>query len=192
MHIRRALLSTAAVALVAAMPAFAQQPAGNPRAATPQRELSQQDMNFMKEAATGGMAEVDLGKLAEQNAANPEVKQFGARMVRDHGKANQQLTAIAGKKGVQLPQNLDPQHAQKRDQLAQLHGAEFDRAYMSDMVKDHDKDIQAFRHEAQSSQDPDLRRFARETLAVIEQHDQMAHNVDHSIVGVGSSGTPRR
>lgn len=192
MRIRHALLSTAAIALVAAMPAFAQQPAGGPRPAMSQRELSQQDMSFMKEAAAGGMAEVALGKLAEQNAANPEVKQFGARMVRDHGKANEQLMGIASRKGIQLPQNLDPQHAQKRDRLAQLRGGEFDRAYMTDMVKDHDKDIQAFRHEAQNSQDPDLRGFAREALAVIEQHDKMAHNVDNSLVGVGSSRAPRR
>ena len=187
----RLVLSTAAIALLAAMPAFAQQPAG-PHAATPQREMSQQDTNFMKEAAAGGLAEVELGKLAQQKAASVEVKNFGARMVRDHGNANEQLTEIATKKSVQLPQQLDPQHAQKRDQLAGLRGADFDRAYMSDMVKDHDKDIQAFRHEAQTGQDPDLRRFARDTLAVIEQHDQMAHKTQNSIVGVGSSHPPRR
>jgi putative membrane protein len=191
MRIRHALLSTASVALIAAMPALAQQAASGARSATPPHELSQQDMNFIKEAAAGGLAEVELGKLAEQKAASFDVKQFGARMVRDHGKANEQLTEIASKKGIQLRKDLDPQQAQKRDQLGQLRGAEFDRAYMGDMVKDHDNDIRAFRHEAQSSQDPDLRRFARETLAVIEQHDRMARNVDSSLVGVGSSHSRR-
>src|SRR5258707_12297553 len=131
MRIRHALLSTAAVALIAAMPAFAQQPASGARGATPKHELSQQDMNFIKEAGAGGLAEVELGKLAEQKAASFDVKQFGARMVRDHGKANEQLTEIATKKGIRLRKDLDPQQAQKRDQLGQLRGAEFDRAYMS-------------------------------------------------------------
>jgi putative membrane protein len=192
MSTRLALLSTAAAALLLALPALAQQPTTGVRSALPKQELSQQDMNFMKEAAIGGMAEVELGKLAEQNAASQDVKQFGGRMVHDHSGANEQLTGIASRKSVQLPQNLDPQHAQIRDRLAQLRGAEFDRAYMRDMVKDHDEDIKAFRHEAQAGQDPDLRRFARETLAVIEQHDRMAHSIDSSLVGVGSSPAPRR
>jgi putative membrane protein len=112
--------------------------------------------------------------------------------VSDHSSANEQLTGIASRKGIQLPPNLDPQQAQIRDRLAQLRGAEFDRAYIRDMVKDHDQDIPGFRREAQTGHDPDLRRFARETLAVIERHDKIAHNLENSLVGVGSSHAPRR
>lgn len=145
----------------------------------------------MKDAAIGGMTEVELGKVAQQNAQSQQVKEFGARMVQDHSKANDQLQSIAQQKGVQLPQQLDSEHQQMRDRLAGLHGDAFDRAYMKMMVTDHDKDSKAFRKEAQNGHDRDLKKFARETLNVIEQHDQLAHNVEHQLVAVGSSRNSR-
>ena len=186
----RLVLSTAAIALLAAMPAFSQQPAG-PRAATPQREMSQQDMHFMKEAAAGGLAEVELGKLAQQNAQDDQVKRFGARMAQDHGNANTELTALASGKGMTLPQQLDAKHAQLRDRLARLKGAEFDRAYMREMVRDHDADMKAFRREAQTGADPDIKAFAQKTLTVVEQHDKLAHDTTTALTATGSSH-PRR
>jgi putative membrane protein len=148
-------------------------------------------MEFMKNAAIGGMAEVELGKLAQQNGHSPDVKSFGARMVQDHSRANDQLTNIAKDRGVQLPQQLDTEHMSMRDRLTKLQGDAFDRAYIKMMVADHDKDVKEFRREAQTGQDRELKRFARETLTVIEQHDQLAHNIDRSMVAVGSSRGPR-
>ena len=107
----RLYLSSAAIALMLAAPAFAQQPGGHsptaPSATAPAAvRLSQADMKFIHEAAMGGMAEVEIGRVAERNAQNPQVKQFGARMVKDHDAANAQLTAIATGKGATLPQNV--------------------------------------------------------------------------------------
>jgi len=192
MPIHRRLLSTLAVTLLLSGPAFAQHPmAGPQRNAAAQRELSQKDMEFMKNAAIDGMAEVELGKLAQQNGHSPDVKSFGARMVQDHSRANDQLTNIAKERGVQLPQQLNSEHMAMRDRLAKLQGDAFDRAYIKMMVADHDKDMKEFRRQAQTSQDRELKRFARETLAVVEQHDQLAHNIDRSMVAVGSSRWPR-
>ena len=190
MHTRTGFLSSFAIALVLAAPAFAQQnrPAAPAQSAqqTEQR-LNQKDIGFVKEAALGGIAEVELGKLAEQNGNNVQVKEFGARMVRDHGNANNELQTIASGKGVTLPQQLDPTHMQLRDRLAKLKGAEFDRAYMREMVQDHDKDVKAFRQHAQSGTDPDVKQFAQKTLPTIEEHDSMAHDIVKSLTAVGSS-----
>src|SRR5436305_333566 len=192
MPISRHLLSTLAVTLLLSGPAFAQHPmAGSQKAAAPQHELNQKDREFVKNAAIGGMAEVELGKLAQQNGHSPDVKSFGARMVQDHSRANDQLTNIAKERGVQLPQQLDTEHMAMRDRLAKLQGDAFDRAYMKMMVADHDKDVKEFRRQAQTGQDRELKRFARETLTVIEQHDQLAHNIERSMVAVGSSRGPR-
>src|SRR5437763_14745814 len=100
-HMRNglALSSTLALALALATPAMAQQTRPMPA----QPAMTQPDMNFMKEAAAGGLAEVELGKLAQQNGQSDQVKQFGARMVTDHGNANQQLTSLASGKGMTLP-----------------------------------------------------------------------------------------
>jgi putative membrane protein len=196
MSIHRYLLSTAAaIALVISLPALAQQPMPSQRnAAMPsqqQQQLSKADQEFMKNAAIGGLAEVELGKLAQQNGHAQQVKDFGSRMVQDHGQAGDQLKSIAQQKGVQLPQQLDSEHMAMRERLAKLQGDAFDRAYMRAMTSDHDKDVKEFRKEAQTAKDPDLKRFARDTLNTIEQHDQLAHNVDRQLTSTGSSRSPR-
>ena len=180
-------VSALAVAAVIAGPGFAQQM----RAAPQPQQLSRADLSFANEAAVGGAAEVELGKLAQQNAQSDEVKQFGARMVRDHSAANDDLAKLARDKNVTLPNGLDKQHQQLRDRLARLRGAEFDRAYMREMTKDHDKDLKVFRHEAQSATDPELKQFAAKTAGIVEQHDKMAHDIGQSLTAVGSSHRPR-
>ena len=173
MRLRLGLLSTAAISLMLAMPAFAQQPRpANPNTATlstaspnAARELDRADMNFVKEAAIGGMAEVEMGKVAEQNAQDPQVKEFGNRMVRDHSDANTKLTTIANGKNVQLPKELDQKHAQMRDKLARLKGAQFDREYMREVVKDHEKDVKEFDRMSRDARDSDVRAFAARWFA---------------------------
>jgi putative membrane protein len=85
---------------------------------------------FMREAAAGGLMEVELGKLAEQQGSETDVKQFGRRMVADHSQANQELQDLASQKDVKLPSALDAKQKAQRDQLAKLSGSAFDRAYM--------------------------------------------------------------
>src|SRR4029077_20537772 len=98
--------------------------------------LSEKDKTFMKKAAKGGMMEVTMGKMAEQNAQSDDVKSFGKRMVTDHSKANDELKSIASKKGFELP---NKEHAGKWTS---------DKAYMDMMVKDHEKDLAEFKEEA--------------------------------------------
>ena len=191
MRTRTGFVSAFVLAAVLAGPAFAQQN----RAAAPaqpapqaqQQQVNQKDLAFAKEAALGGIAEVELGRLAEQNGQNDQVKQFGTRMARDHGAGNNELGMIASGKGVTLPDQLDQKHMQTRDKLAKMKGAEFDRAYMREMVEDHDKDLKAFRQHAQSATDPELKNFAQKMVPVIEEHDRLAHDIMKSLTAVGSS-----
>lgn len=198
----RLFLSTAAVALMLAAPAIApavasaqtmKNTSAAPATTTPNagQQLNKQDRKFVNDAALGGMFEVALGKIAQQNAQDDKVKQFGARMVQDHSQANDELKTIAGKQGIDLPQQLDQKHEQLRGRLAKLQGAAFDRAYMADMVRDHNEDMAAFRHEAQSGRDPAIKQFAAKTLHVLGAHDRMAKDIDHSLTASGSSRAPR-
>lgn len=132
--------------------------------------LSSSDEKFIKEAAQGGMAEVELGRLAATKASNPEVKQFGQRMVDDHSKANTELMDIAKRKNVTVPTALAGKHKSEHDRLAKLTGAEFDRAYVRLMLDDHRKDVAEFKKEASSAKDSDLRSFASQSLPVLQQH----------------------
>src|SRR5581483_10268084 len=103
------------------------------------------DRQFVKKAAEGGLAEVQLGQLATEKAASPEVKQFGQRMVDDHTKANEQLKQVASDEGVTIPDKLSAKDAATKARLEKLSGKAFDHAYMRDMVMDHTKDVSDFR-----------------------------------------------
>jgi putative membrane protein len=128
------------------------------------------DSSFVNEAAIGGMAEVELGKLASTKAANAEVKKFGQMMVTDHTAANNELKALASKKGWTLPTDLDSSHKSTADDLKGRNGADFDSAYVDEMVDDHEEDVKAFEDKANNATDPDLKAFAQKTLPVLRKH----------------------
>jgi putative membrane protein len=135
------------------------------------------DQTFAKKAVVGGLAEVQLGKMAVEHATSPDVKQFGQRMVEDHGNANRELMALVEKKGIAVPTALDQQHQAEADRLAKLQGAAFDRAYIQHMVKDHEEAMRLFSTQAKEGHDTELRSFAVKTLSTLEEHLNMARNL---------------
>jgi len=145
------------------------------------------DTQFMREAAVGGMAEVDLGQIGVQRAQNPEVKQFAQRMVDDHSKANEELKQVAAKRSVTLPGDVDAKHKATIDRLSKLSGAAFDKAYMRDMVGDHVHDVSLFERQSASGKDADLKSWIDQTLPTLKEHEQMAKDVAGK-VGAGSGG----
>jgi len=139
---------------------------------------SSADAKFMKEAADGGMAEVELGQLAADKASSSDVKQFGQRMVEDHGKANGELKELAKQKHVELPAEPSAKHKATKARLEKLSGDQFDKAYMADMLKDHKKDVAAFQRESTSAQDPDVKAFASKTLPTLQEHLKHAETLN--------------
>jgi putative membrane protein len=140
-------------------------------------QLSAADQSFVKKAGAGGMAEVELGKLATEKASSDDVKKFGQRMVDDHSKANDQLKQLASQKGVNLPSDLEAKDKALKDHLSKLSGEQFDRAYMKNMVRDHTKDVAEFRKESKSAKDNDLKNFASQTLPTLEDHLKQAKSI---------------
>jgi len=139
--------------------------------------LSVGDRKFLSEAADGGMAEVELGKLAVQKAGDENVKKFGRRMVDDHSKANDKLRELAGSKGMDLPKAPSAKNRGLQRRLASLSGASFDRAYMRDMVTDHKEDVAAFQKESNLSRDPQVKSFATQTLPTLREHLKNAQEI---------------
>src|SRR5262249_9881456 len=121
------------------------------------------DHHFVMEAAEGGVAEVELGQLAADKASNAKVKEFGQRMVTDHGKAGDELKTIATSKSLTLPTTVNAKHKATKDRLSKLSGPAFDRAYMAEMVKDHQADAMAFHKQATSGQDAEMKAWATKT-----------------------------
>lgn len=136
--------------------------------------MTSQDRNFIMDAAMGGMMEVELGRLAAQQGASDAVKQFGQRMVDDHSKANEELMSLAQSKGITLPAQLDDKHREHLTKFSSLTGADFDRAYVKEMVSDHHKDVSEFEKQTTRGTDPDLKAFASKTLPTLQEHMRMA------------------
>ena len=132
--------------------------------------------------------EVQLGQLAQQQAKDQQVVQFGQRMVQDHGQANEKLMAIAEQKAIQLPQELSGDAQQKYEEMQKLSGAEFDEAYMDEMVEDHEKDVELFEQQAESGEDPDLRTFAEEALPTLREHLELAKQVRSQTTAARGNG----
>ncbi len=139
--------------------------------------VNKADRMFIHKAAEGGMAEVQLGQLAEQRASSQAVKDFGQRMVTDHGKADQKLDSLASSDGVTVPTTLDAKDQALYDRLSGLSGSAFDRAYMRAMVNDHMQDVAEFQRESAAAQNPAVRSFVSNTLPTLQDHLHLAKKV---------------
>jgi putative membrane protein len=147
--------------------------------------LSSADKQFLTNAAQGGLAEVVLGKLAQQKANDQAVKQFGQRMEQDHTKANDELKSLAAKKGVQLSTSLKHEDQIQKDELSKLPPQSFDTHYMQVMVKDHQKDVSEFQKAADGASDPDVKNFAQKTLPILQDHLKQAQQDQKKVAGGG-------
>lgn len=142
---------------------------------------SEKDEDFIKEAASGGLMEVELGRYAQQNAQNPRVRNFGAMMVRDHSQANEELKAILTQKNLTVPAAMEDNHRNKMNDIQKKTGADFDKEYMGEMVDDHEKDVDRFKRYAENGNDPELKAFAAKTLPILLMHQDSAKKIRDAI-----------
>jgi putative membrane protein len=139
--------------------------------------MSTEDKEFVVEAGMGGLAEVQMGNVALQNAQSADVKAFAQRMVTDHSKANEELKQLATAKGLALAAELAGEHQKALEHLTTLTGAEFDKAYMKHMVEDHNQDVTAFQNAAAIATDADVKAWAAKTLPTLQEHKKLALEV---------------
>ena len=126
--------------------------------------------DFANKAATGGMEEVELGKLAEQKANSPQVKDFGKMMIEDHTLLNNNFKTIASKKSMELPTSVTDDQRKDIDNLSKKAGKDFDKAYVDMMVEDHKKDISEFKDAQAKVADNDIKDFITNTLPTLQKH----------------------
>lgn len=136
-------------------------------------------LEFIRKAAEGGLAEVRLGQLALERGSSPQIRDYGKRMVSDHQKANDELRNFAQGWGYrEFPEKVTDRARENYDNLARLSGAEFDRAFVRQMIKDHEETVELFRREAENGQNQQLKSWAKNTLPVLEQHLQDVRNLE--------------
>jgi putative membrane protein len=135
------------------------------------------DQVFAMMSAEGGLVEVQLGKLAADLAADPEVRQWAQRLVQDHTTANQELLTIAKQKDISIPREVDDTHEDVVKLFSRLEGAQFDREFLRYQVMHHEKDVAAFGLQAKEGQDPELKAFAAKQLPILQAHLQQVRNL---------------
>lgn len=142
------------------------------------------DQAFVSKALEGGVAEVQLGQLAEQKSQSNDVQQFAKKMVSDHSQMQEKwLKPVAKQMGVSEPKAPSKKDKKLIEKLQGLSGQQFDTEYIQAMVKDHKADLKDFKNEAQMAQDPSVKQIAQQGSNIIQQHLQLieqiaqAHNV---------------
>jgi putative membrane protein len=135
-----------------------------------QMMIDEESSSFLVKAADGGMAEVELGQLGQQKATNAQVKEFGAMMVHDHSMANDEVKALAAKRSVTLPSMPGDDKKKDKDDLAKKSGADFDKAFMSQMVDDHQETIDLFENSSGKVNDSEVKTFINNTIPKLKMH----------------------
>lgn len=164
---------------------------GTAATASASAKLDRADRKFVEEAAEGGMKEIEFGRVAADKASDPAVKQFAERMVRDHGDTNHKLMDVAQSKGVTAPPKLTSSDQRMLDKLSKMTGDKFDRAYIDDMVKDHKQDVKDFQKEAKSGKDAEVKKFAEDTLPLLQEHLKLAQDTQSKVKSGGGSAATR-
>jgi putative membrane protein len=128
------------------------------------------DESFFKNAAEGGIAEVNDGKLAETKGASQSVKDFGAMMVKDHSAANQKLASIAAAQGIKLPDSPGMMQMAEGKELKMKSGDSFDKSYIKGQIKAHQETVELFQKEIASGKNAQAQQFASATLPTVQAH----------------------
>ena len=148
-------------------------------------QTNNQDRLFAQLAAAGGLAEVELGRVAGQKASADPVKQFADRMVQDHSDANGKLKNLADAAKIPLPTELDADHQVVRDHLDKLNGEAFDRAYIAAQIVDHQKTAQLLAWEISLGEDAEMQRLAGSMLPIVLDHLRQAQEINAALSGAG-------
>ncbi|HEY9790006.1 MAG TPA: DUF4142 domain-containing protein [Candidatus Obscuribacterales bacterium] len=143
--------------------------------------VSPADKKFIETSAMVNLTEIKLGELAQQKSESNDVKSFGQRMVTDHTAAQNALTPIAQKYGIQIPTKLDAEGQQNYDKLSKMSGHKFDVAYMDAMVAGHTKVANNMKHEETALKESDVKGYDTNTLKTVEEHKKLAVETDKTV-----------
>jgi putative membrane protein len=135
--------------------------------------------DFVTEAAQSDMFEIQSSKLALNSQDGP-TKNFAQKMIQDHTKTTQELQAVIGngERQARLPTDMSSSQQSMLTKLRDLHGADFDKQYHSDQVSIHKDAVSLFQRYGKAGAGTQLRTWAGSTEPTLEQHLEMAQNLN--------------
>lgn len=138
------------------------------------------DAEFVKMAASDGMHEVELGKLAQTMAKNDGVKKFAEQLVNDHTKSNESLKSAAKAANIPVPDKISEHHQKEIDRFKNYKGTDFDKDFIQHEVKDHTQAIALFTQASKEAKHKEIKDFATATLPVLQQHLETAKKLSNN------------
>ncbi len=136
-------------------------------------KISDKDVTFIQRAATGDEQEIENGKMAIKKAQSAAVKKVASRMVQDHTRMNNELLALAKKKGVGVTTGTI--------KAQNIGTAGFDKAYIDMIERDHKAEVAQFEKEAKSGGDADIKAWAAKTLPTERTHLAMIKETSNQV-----------
>jgi putative membrane protein len=165
------IASSAAVAQMTGNPAGLSPDTPGVESASPAKDFANnQDKLFVRQAALGNRAEIELGKQAASKSGSQSVKDYATRMQTEHSSSRDQLLKAGKPAKVDIPRDLDPEHLRVRDELSKLSGAEYDKAYLTAQIRDHQKTANLLLWHLSYGQNAELIRYSAETLPNVLDH----------------------
>ena len=143
--------------------------------------MEEDTREFITEAGSSSMMEVELAQLAREKAQSQQVKDYAQMIENDHQQANQRLQDLAQQKNIKIPQSMKEDHREKMEDLREKSGSEFDQEYMDLMVDQHEKDIDKFEDKRDEVQDQELQSWIDNTLTTLRQHKEQAEQIKEQV-----------
>jgi putative membrane protein len=136
------------------------------------------DQTFVKTAASSGMHEVAIAKIAVEKATRAEVKKFAEMMIKDHTAANDELKGAAKAANIEVPDKLTDKHQKHLDMFKDYKGTDFDKDYIKHTIADHTEGVALFTKASKEAKSKELKDFATKTLPTIQKHLEEAKKLD--------------
>jgi putative membrane protein len=151
-------------------------------------QLTSQEKEFLDKAANDNMAQIQMGRIAQQKSQNPQIQQFGQTLVSDHQNAQDKLQNIAQQNNVTLPSSLDQQHQTEANRLSKLAGTQFDKEFLSSEVNGLQNALQDYKNISENAKDPAVKQYASNAVPVIQKHLNRAQDLKQNMTRTSKLG----
>jgi putative membrane protein len=145
------------------------------------------DADFVKILSMGNASEIAAAQQAIQKTHNDDVKMLAQHMLDDHTAAGNELGSLAASKGWTVSDQPDVKHQMKMKDMNDLAPADFDKAYASAQVTDHQETIALMKYAQDKTSDDQLKGFINKELPTFQEHLRMAQDLDNKLTAMGSA-----
>ena len=142
------------------------------------------DQAFALFAASSGLAEIEGARLTLRSSKSADVRDYAQKLMREHARSGDELRRIVAPHGLSLPTAPTGRHADLVTKLSGVSVQDLDEAFLLRFGVDaHKETIALFERHVVEAKDPQLRRYAEQTLPTLREHVSAAHKLLYAAAG---------